>query len=141
MTETDGYDAYCLYMAIRLHFSSDTYNYFLYQGKTQVTKTAFTNRKDKFVFYRIARKYNISDLRDLYVSNFIDKEKWINELNGVEGEECYKKWKKINQALTHHFTNDIIYLLQKYIHQNTNMRMNINSSIYPNHNEFLFETR
>lgn len=113
MNDNTGFEAYCLYMCIRLHFTSK-YDYFKYTGKTNTTKTSFTNRKDKYIFYKLSRKYTLNELRELYVANFVEKERWINEINGPEGEECYKNWKKINQSLTHRFEQDIIYLLDNF---------------------------
>lgn len=114
MTENTGYEAYELYMAIRLHFTSKNYDYFKYGGKTHVTKSAFSNRKDKFVFYKLSRKYNLNELKELYISNFVESERWINEINGPEGEAAYKKWKKINQSLSYKFETDITYLLDNF---------------------------
>lgn len=69
------------------------------------------NRKDKYHFYKLSRKYNIDDLRSFYVANFLVKEvAWVGDLIGPEGEENYRVWQKRNQSLTYRFEQDIIGL-------------------------------
>ena len=52
MTENTGFAAFALYNALKLHFTSDSYDYFKYHGKTNVSKQTFTTRKDKYQFYK-----------------------------------------------------------------------------------------
>ena len=114
MTENTGFAAYALWNALKLHFTSDSYDYFKYNGKTNVSKQSFTVRKDKYHFYKLSRKYNLEELKYFYIANFISgKGDWVGDMTGPEGEEHYKKWQKTNQALTNTFDNDIIYLLDK----------------------------
>lgn len=114
MSDTTGFQAYALFQSIKLHFTSDSYDFFRYNGKTNVSKDTFANRKDKFVFYRLSRKYNYQDLRDFYVSNFLVKDvNWVGDIANAEGEENYKLWQKRNQRLTYEFEQDIIRILEQ----------------------------
>ena len=114
LEESSGFSSFALYNALRLHFSSDSYDYFKYHGKTNVTKRSFATRKDKYAFYKLSRKYSLEELKQFYVANFITKEiAWVGELTGPEGEENFKKWQKRNQSLTYNFENDIINLLDE----------------------------
>lgn len=118
MNENSGFAAFELYNALKLHFTSKSYDYFKYNGKHRgksVSKETFLNRKDKYTFYKLSRKYNPEKLRDFYVSNFIEgRVEWIGEMMNQDGEETYTKWQKRNQSLTYTFTEDIINLLDKY---------------------------
>lgn len=110
--ETSGFSAYALWNALRLHFTSNSYDYFRYNGKTNVSKNSFMTRKDKYAFYKLSRKYNLDELRKFYVANFLVKEvAWVGDLNTMESEEIYTKWQKRNQSLTYLFEQDIIGLL------------------------------
>ena len=110
--EGSGFSAFALYNAIKLHFTSDSYDFFKYGGKTNVSKDNFANRKDRYTFYKLSRKYNLQDLRDFYISNFLVKSvNWVGDISNAEGEENYKKWQKRNQSLTYRFEQDIIGLL------------------------------
>jgi hypothetical protein len=115
MTETTGFEAYALYQSIKLHFTSDSYNFFRYNGKTNVSKDNFERNKAKYSFYKLSRKYNIDELRSFYVANFLETNvNWVGDIAGAEGEENYKKWQTRNQRLTYQFEQDIIYLFDKY---------------------------
>lgn len=110
--ETSGFSAFALWNALKLHFTSDSYDFFRYNGKTNVSKNSFMTRKDKYQFYKLSRKYNLEELRSFYVANFLTKSStWVGDLLSVEGEEAYKKWQKRNQSLTYLFEQDIIGLL------------------------------
>jgi|APGre2960657373_1045057.scaffolds.fasta_scaffold07287_7 hypothetical protein len=112
--EGSGFSAFALFNAIKLHFTSDSYDYFKYGGKTNVSKDAFANRKDKYTFYRLSRKYSLQELRDFYVSNFLVKDvNWVGDIANAEGEENYKLWQKRNQRLTYEFEQDIIRILEQ----------------------------
>jgi hypothetical protein len=113
MNENTGFEAYALWNALKLHFTSDSYDYFKYNGKTNVSKQSFTTNKSKYQFYKLSRKYGIDELKNFYVANFLQgKGDWVGELM-QDGEEHYQKWNKRQQSLTYTFDNDIIYLLDK----------------------------
>jgi hypothetical protein len=110
--ESSGFSSFALFHALKLHFSSDGYDFFKYHGKTNVSKNSFSNRKDKYSFYKLSRKYSLDELKAFYIANFLRKDvSWVGELTGPEGEENFKKWNKTQQSLTYVFENDIINLL------------------------------
>lgn len=114
MTENTGFAAFALYNAMKLHFTSDSYDYFKYNGKTNVSKQSFTVRKDKYQFYKLSRKYDLEELKNYYVANFINGNgNWVGDMLGPDGEDNYTKWQKTIQSLTYTFENDIIYLLDR----------------------------
>jgi hypothetical protein len=111
MTENSGYAAFAMYNSLKLHFTSKSYDYFKYHGKTNVSLVTFLKNKSKYQFYKLARKYNLDELRDFYIANFLEGDKWVGEIANADGEEVYKKWQKTQQSLTYTFENDIMYLL------------------------------
>ena len=130
MTETTGFEAYALYQSIKLHFTSDSYNFFRYNGKTNVSKDNFSNRKDKYSFYKLSRKYSIDDLKYFFIANFLVKDvNWIGDIANEEGEENYKKWQKRNQSLTYSFEQDIIHLFNST--QSPNDMLVVENGEYP----------
>ena len=111
--EHHGYSAYVLYMAMKLHFTSPSYDYFKYHGKTNVSESTFLKRRDKYSFYKLSRKYNLEDLKNYYVANFLDGDiQWVGAISGEDGEETYKKWQGRIQRLTYQFEQDIIFLFE-----------------------------
>ena len=112
MELTSGFAAYAMYNALKLHFTSD-YDYTKYHGKTNVSKSTFTQRKDKFYFYRLSRKYTLNELKDFLVANFIARDiQWANDLLNEEAEQTFKDWKKRNQSLTYTFGEDLYKVLK-----------------------------
>jgi len=113
MTENTGFAAFALYNALKLHFTSDSYDYFKYNGKTNVSKQTFANRKDKYSFYKLSRKYDLEELKTFYVANFMaGNGTWVGDMTGPDGEEIFQKWQKVQQSLTYKFENDIIHLFE-----------------------------
>lgn len=110
MTENSGYAAFTMYNSLKLHFTSSSYDYFKYHGKTNVSTATFLKRKDKYTFYKLSRKYSVEELLDFYVANFLEGDKWVGDM-AKDGEEVYRKWQKTQQSLTYTFENDILFLL------------------------------
>jgi hypothetical protein len=109
--ENHAYSAFTLYTSLKLHFSSPSYDYFKYHGKTNISESSFVKRKDKYSFYKLSRKYNLEQLKNFYIANLLETDiKWIGDIMGPEGEETYKKWQKRNESLTYQFEQDIIFL-------------------------------
>ena len=112
MTENTGFEAFALYNALKTHFTSSSYDFFKYNGKTNVSKDSFMKNKAKYQFYKLSRKYSLEQLRNFFLANFIYGDStWVGEMLGPEGDKAYSKWQKINQSLTYVFENDIIRLV------------------------------
>lgn len=52
------YEAYKAYLALSLHFKSEKYDYFKYNGAVSASESSFDKRKDKFLFARIAKEHD-----------------------------------------------------------------------------------
>ena len=112
MNDGTGFAAFALYNALKTHFTSSSYDYFKYHGKTNVSKDTFMKRKDKYQFYKLSRKYSLVELKDFFVANFIyGSSTWVGEMTGPDGEDVYKKWQKTTQSLTYIFNDDILSLI------------------------------
>jgi hypothetical protein len=103
-----GYEAFGIYQALKLHFTTDSYDFFKYNGKTNVSVTAFENRKDKYHFYKLSRKYsNKEDLINFIVANFVEDETaWVGNLLTEEADNNFRKRQKVIQSLSYTFQND-----------------------------------
>jgi len=112
-----GYEAFGLYQALKLHFTTDSYDYFKYNGKTSISVTSFENRKDKYHFYKLSRKYtNKEDLINFIVANLIEDEKsWVGVLLQEEADIIYRKRQKVIQSLSYTFENDCILIFEDCI--------------------------
>jgi hypothetical protein len=112
-----GYEAFGLYQALKLHFTTDSYDYFKYNGKTSISVTSFENRKDKYHFYKLSRKYtNKEDLINFIVANLVEDDKsWVGVLLQEEADINYRKRQKVIQSLSYTFENDCILIFEDCI--------------------------
>jgi hypothetical protein len=103
-----GYEAFSLYESLKLHFTKESYDFFKYNGKTKVSVQAFENRKDKYYFYKLSRKYpNKDNLTDFLVANFVTNENaWVAQLLEEESHNIYLSRQKVIQSLSYTFEND-----------------------------------
>lgn len=102
---TDPFDSYKLYNALKLHFETN-YDAVKYNFKSNVTPQSFFKRKDKYFFAKLAKKYN-GELKDFYISQFINTEKYIGDMMDKDAEENYAKYKKIKESIHRVFSVDI----------------------------------
>ena len=103
-----GYEAFGIYNALKLHFTQDSYDYFKYNGKTNVSLSSFENRKDKWHFTKLSKKF--SDKEELIffiVSNLLENDKfWIGDLLAEDSDIRHLNRKKVLQSLSYFFEND-----------------------------------
>ena len=102
MTE---FEAYKQFLGLKLHFTTDHYDYFKYKGKHNATPESFDKRTDKRFFKRLVRK-NI-DIVDYYVANLTAGKEWISEFD----DKIWKEWSSRSQSIEYHFINDAENLL------------------------------
>ena len=102
-------DAYRQYLALKNHFTKDSYDYHKYCGKSRATVQSFYKRKDRFWFEKVARQKTDQEIVEFFVANFVscpDPETlWIGEMI-KEGEERYTNWKKKIQSLSYVFKEE-----------------------------------
>ena len=100
------FEAYQKYIALKLHFTSD-YDYFKYNGKTNVTLNSFNERKDKFHFKKIVKKYGDENIIEYFVANLINEKPWIGSMDVA----TYSQWLGRIQSIEYIFENDAKNLL------------------------------
>lgn len=124
-----GYEVFCLYNSLKLHFSTDSYDYFKYQGKSRISIESFENRKDKYYFYKLSRRNEKEDCIEFLISNFLCEENmWVGKLFEEDAMTRHRDRMKIIQALTYNFTNDCKYIRENC--ENTNELFKTNGD-YP----------
>ena len=101
---SDPFESYMLYNALKLHFES-SYDAVKYNFKSNVTPSSFFKRKDKYFFAKLAKKYN-GELKDFYISQFINTEKYVGDMI-ASGDLLPLSLKKV--------VKDIIIKISNYI--------------------------
>ena len=95
------FEAYLQFLALKLHFTSDHYDYFKYNGKHNASLESYDKRTDKRFFKRLARR-NIN-IVEYYVSNLIDGKEWVSQFD----DKVWKEWLSRNQSIEYNGTAPI----------------------------------
>ncbi len=93
-----GYEAFSIYHTLKLHFTSD-YDYFKYNGKCNISPTTFENRRDKYHFYKLSRKYPNKELVEEVPEN---KEGDANIEQNMEDDPQDETLQQMNSLARHH---------------------------------------
>lgn len=110
------YEAYKLYMAVKLHFTT-SYDVFEYNGRVNCPVATFNKRHDKKLFARLAERFNKpKDIIEYYVSNFAYGNKnVIYSMDEAEGN--YETWLKRKESINYEFSKQMNFLL-RYLEDN-----------------------
>lgn len=108
-----AYDTFCMYLAIKNHFTRDSYDYFKYQGKSRISKESFLNRRDKYQFQKLCRMLDADAMQDFLVANIIKKsDAWAGDLINDEAMDVFLDYQKKVQSLSYNFGNELDALLE-----------------------------
>lgn len=126
-----GYEVFGIYQALKLHFTTDQYDFFKYNGKSHISVEAFEKRKDKWHFYKLSRRLqNKDDMMNFIVANFVNNENtWIGELLDEQSDIVYRQRQKVIQSLSYTFQNDCDRLFSGVA--NPNVILQSESGDYP----------
>ena len=53
-----GFKAYQRYLAIKAHFTTDSYDILKHKGKVRASVSSFKTRNDRYYFARVEKKYS-----------------------------------------------------------------------------------
>jgi len=113
-----GFKAFRYYIALKLHFSKESFDVFKNKGNIKGSYSAFEARNDKYLFEKLARKYSKDqELIQFLVSNLAyghDTVVYAME----EAEEYYIQWIKRKQSITKTFLDDL-NTIQLYAEKNS----------------------
>lgn len=106
------FEAFKLFNAIKMHFTTDSYDYFKYHGKIRADEISFETRKDKYMFYKLSKH---EDPLTFLVANFAEGKKlWVGDMFEADKQLTYNEFLKRKQSLTYIFENDIDNLLEDF---------------------------
>lgn len=105
------YEAFILYTALKNHFTTESYDFFKYNGKVKISVDTFEKRRDKFFFHKLAKHRTP---KEFLVANFIvsNPKTWIGDMvNSTDAEINLKEYLRRTQALSYLFEEDLKKLL------------------------------
>ena len=92
------YECYVDYLALKRHFTTDSYDYFKYNGKVSAKRDSFDKRKDQFFFEKLSRH---RDPHGLILANLIkSNDVWVRELVSDKAQQNYNEWMKKTQSIS-----------------------------------------
>lgn len=103
----NAFETYKLYVALKNHFNSDSYDFFKYGGKTRASVNSFETRPDKYFFNKLAKH---KDVLHYVLANIIEDNPnvWVGDLaNEQQAEDNYRKWLSRQESFTYNFKNDL----------------------------------
>jgi hypothetical protein len=125
------FDVYKTYLALKNHFTKDSYDYHKYCGKSRATLNSFYKRNDRYWFERISRQKTDNEVVDFFLASFVscsDPETyWIGNII-KEGQDNYNFWSKKIQSLSYIFKDEIIKVFQN---KNFDDLFNIKGNTHP----------
>lgn len=107
-----SFEAYIKYLALKRHFTNDSYDFFKYNGKVKASFDTFRTRNDAYFFTKLSKR---DDYKDLILANILIKpEIWVRELLDEESNQRYLEWKKRIDALSYIFKSELSQLDDDY---------------------------
>jgi hypothetical protein len=105
------YEVYKMYLALKLHFTTDNYDVIKQKGRVKASKAAFAKRKDLFSIRKVAKTYSDEEIANFLVANFTSGDRWGGMFDS-EASNRYMFWKKKIESLSYTFEKDldVIYL-------------------------------
>jgi len=104
----ESFQWYVKYLAMKRHFTSDSYDYIKYHGKIKASFDKFRTRNDAYFFEKLARKDNPEKL--MLANMVVKPNAWIREIIEQEGEDRYIEWQRKQDTLSRIFKTDIANL-------------------------------
>ena len=99
-----------MYLSLKLHFTTDTFDYFKYGNAAKASQQSFDSRRAKFFFVKLSRTFKEDELREFFVANMIVEDKVYPATLVREGAKNYQEYLKRKQSLTYRFKEDVITL-------------------------------
>ena len=106
ITKYTDFQLYIAYLALKNHFTKDSYDFHKYQGKVGASASSFENRKDRYAFQKLARH---RDPLGVMFSNILQNpDIWIGAITSDQaGEQVYTVWKKRQESLSYSFKEEL----------------------------------
>ena len=105
------FDCYKTYIAMKSHFTKDSYDYQRYGNRLPRLKvTSFYKRKDRFFFEKMSRDFPDKEIEEFFVANFISGTDPASVYMAdiiKNGRNTYTQWQKRNQSLSYTFKEDV----------------------------------
>ena len=108
MIAMDAFQAYRYYLALKLHFTTDSYDVIKHKGRVKASRDKF--QKQELMYRRIAKEYGDADLVNFLVANFVAGDRWGGVFDS-RSQETFQQWKKRMESLSYIFKKDMSHIM------------------------------
>jgi len=102
----DPFDVYKIYLALKLHFTTESYDITKHKFAAKGKRETFLKRKDLIVLRKLARDFDRQTIIDILVANFVTGDRWGGMFD-TEAMKTYEKWKARQQRMGYTFEADL----------------------------------
>ena len=112
VTNNDIHDAINGFIAIKLHFQQDKYNYFKYNKKAPTSLLKSMSSKSNMCqqMLKILKKYSKREIIPYFVANFVDDPSISSPFS--LSDDSYIEWRKYVDRMSYNLPNDFTIILQ-----------------------------
>ena len=105
-----GFDVYRTYLAMKLHFTNNNFDFFQYDGKVRAKETTYQQRPDFYFFETLARKLSDQEVKEYLLASFVTADSpgkvWIGDIKR-SGKDCWLAWTKQNESMSYIVKQDL----------------------------------
>lgn len=113
----DEFSVYKMYIALKLHFTTDKYDVIKQRGKVKASRQAFAKRTDLFSIRKISKTYSDEEVANFLVANFVSGDRWGGMFD-IDAGERYQLWKKKIESLSYNFSQEMDALIEEMTDKN-----------------------
>lgn len=110
MNTMDAFEAYRCYLALKLHFTTDSYNIVQQKGRVKASRDSFMKRRDLYAISKMAKTYSDEEIVNFLVSNFVSGNRWGGVFD-ADAKQTYTAWKRKIESLSYMFRMDLRIIL------------------------------
>lgn len=114
------FDAFNVYLAFKLHFTTDRYDITKTRGAVKTKNETFYKRSDQFNFTKLAKEFSEDELPKFLIANHVDGNRWGGAFIYEEALQVYNKWKGRLQSLTQNFRDDLEQICSELAYEEVN---------------------
>jgi hypothetical protein len=108
------FEAYKIYLAMRLHFTSPKYDIVKSKGAVRASEYTFMQKKERFTFAKVASRYTKPQFVSLLAANFAAGDRYGGMYQLGQADSVYKEWMKRTESLTYRYKQELELLSSEY---------------------------
>lgn len=113
----EPFDTYKTFLAVKIHFTDNEYDYFTYNGQISATEESFLATKKKYSFVKLSRTANEKEFPFVIALAFMNygKHLWVQDFNKTNQFNLeFQDWKNWQENRVENLKKDLTFIKNKY---------------------------